>query len=57
MTIKPDLMGRPEIELLVNTFYERVQQDELLGFIFTDVAKTNWATHLPKNFCLKPVWS
>ena len=43
-------MGRPEIELLVNTFYERVQQDELLGFIFTDVAKTNWATHLPKMY-------
>ena len=46
----PDLNGRPEIELLVNTFYERVRSDDLLGFIFNDVAQTNWAAHLPKMY-------
>jgi hemoglobin len=46
----PDLKGRPEIELLVNTFYEQVRSDDLLGFIFTDIAKTNWTTHLPKMY-------
>lgn len=47
-TSKTDLLGRAEIEQLVNAFYQRVQQDELLGFIFNDVAKTEWSTHLPK---------
>ena len=46
----PDLADRASIELLINTFYERVQEDELLGFIFTDVAKVNWEKHLPKMY-------
>lgn len=46
----PDLQGRAEIEQLVNAFYQRVQQDDLLGFIFDEVAKTNWETHLPKMY-------
>ena len=45
---RPDLQGRPDIEQLVNSFYEKVRSDELLGFIFADVAKTDWAAHLPK---------
>jgi len=45
---KPDIAGRAEIETLVNTFYERVRADEVLGFIFNDIAQTNWAAHLPK---------
>ena len=44
----PDLQGRAEIEQLVYAFYQRVQQDDLLGFIFDEVAKTNWETHLPR---------
>lgn len=47
---KPDITGRPEIEALVNLFYEHVRGDEVLGFIFEDIAKTNWATHLPKMY-------
>lgn len=47
---RPDISGRAEIETLVNTFYERVRTDELLGFIFDEVAHTNWATHLPKMY-------
>lgn len=47
---KPDITGRAEIETLVNAFYERVRGDEVLGFIFNDVAKTNWSTHLPKMY-------
>ena len=46
----PDLAGRPEIELLVNSFYDRVRTDDSLGFIFDEIAKTNWATHLPKMY-------
>ena len=47
---KPALAGRAEIEQLVNEFYQRVRRDELLGFIFEDVAKTDWVTHLPKMY-------
>ena len=47
---RPDLTGRTDIELLVNTFYDRIRGDDLLGFIFEDVAKTDWAAHLPKMY-------
>lgn len=47
---KPDIQGRAEIKTLVNTFYDRVRGDELLGFIFDKVAQTNWTTHLPKMY-------
>lgn len=45
-----DLTSRADIELLVNTFYHRVQKDDLIGIIFTDVAKVNWEHHLPKMY-------
>lgn len=45
-----DLTGRADIERLVNTFYDKIRADELLGFIFNDLAKTNWETHLPKMY-------
>lgn len=45
-----DLEGRAEIEELVNHFYTRIRADEVLGFIFNDIAKTNWDTHLPKMY-------
>ncbi len=47
---KPDINGRADIETLVNTFYDRVRVDEVLGFIFDRVAQTNWSTHLPKMY-------
>lgn len=45
-----DLEGRAEIEQLVNRFYTRVRGDKVLGFIFDDIAKTNWDKHLPKMY-------
>ncbi len=50
MTARPDINGRPEIEQLVNAFYERVQADDVIGFIFEKVAQTDWTTHLPKMY-------
>jgi hemoglobin len=47
---RPDIAGRIEIERLVNAFYDRIREDDLLGFIFNDVAKTDWAVHLPKMY-------
>jgi hemoglobin len=47
---RPDITGRADIERLVNIFYEKIRKDDLLGFIFNDVAKTDWGTHLPKMY-------
>lgn len=49
-TQRPDITGRADIERLVNTFYDKVRGDHLLGFIFDDVAKTDWSAHLPKMY-------
>jgi hemoglobin len=48
--MKRDILERSDIELLVDSFYEKVQQDELIGHIFTDVAKVDWSHHLPKMY-------
>ena len=48
VTAKPDILGRAEIEQMVNAFYHRVRADDTLGFIFDRVAATDWETHLPK---------
>ena len=45
-----DIRNREDIERLVNAFYERVRRDELLGFIFDEVARTDWESHLPKMY-------
>lgn len=45
-----DIESRDDIELLVNTFYTKVRDDATLGYIFDEVAKINWETHLPKMY-------
>jgi hemoglobin len=47
---RPDITGRADLETLVNAFYQRVRQDDKLGFIFDRVAQTQWETHLPKMY-------
>lgn len=43
-----DISNDSDIRKLVHSFYEKVQQDERLGYIFNDFADVNWDTHLPK---------
>lgn len=45
-----DIQTRADIEILVNTFYTKVRANSILGYIFDDVAKINWDTHLPKMY-------
>ncbi|MEQ1850217.1 MAG: group III truncated hemoglobin [Chthoniobacteraceae bacterium] len=47
---RQDITGRADIERLVNAFYDKIRKDDLLGFIFNDVAKIDWAAHLPKMY-------
>lgn len=48
--MKPDISGQKDIELLVDTFYEKVRSNPELGYIFEDVAEINWETHLPRMY-------
>lgn len=45
--MKKDIKNRADIELLVNTFYEKVKSDYYLNHIFTDIANVQWEKHLP----------
>jgi len=44
----PDLDRRSRIHDLVIAFYREIVFDELLGPVFTEVAETDWSTHIPK---------
>jgi hemoglobin len=46
-TMKNDIQNRQDIDALLIRFYEKAFADELIGFIFTDVAKLDLKLHLP----------
>lgn len=39
-----------DIRFMVDSFYQKVQQDPFIGPVFTDVAQVDWAKHLPKMY-------
>lgn len=44
-------LDSPEaVRFLVDSFYEKVQVDPLIGPIFTHVAQVDWSKHLPKMY-------
>ncbi len=47
IAMKKDINTRPDIELLMNTFYSRLLADENINYIFTEVAKIDMQTHMP----------
>jgi len=44
--MKTDIRSRKDIELLVNTFYEKVRKDSLLAPIFQNKIPGDWGPHL-----------
>jgi hemoglobin len=48
--MKPDIETSDDIKLLINTFYEKVRKDDVIGYIFNDIAKVDWEKHLPKMY-------
>jgi hemoglobin len=50
IVMKKDIENRQDIELLVNSFYEKVKPDPVIGYIFTDIVKVNWERHLPRIY-------
>lgn len=45
--MKNDLYNREDVELLVDTFYDKVKANATIGYIFNDIAKVDWENHLP----------
>jgi hemoglobin len=45
-----DITTIEDIQLLVNTFYDRVKVDPLIGPIFIGVVRDNWPVHLEKMY-------
>ena len=45
--MKADITGRAEIELLISSFYDKVKQDDKIGFIFINIIGADWSHHLP----------
>jgi len=48
--MKKDIQNKDDIQLMVDRFYEAIQQDALLGPIFNDVNKVDWPSHLLKMY-------
>lgn len=42
-----DIATRGDIELLINSFYDKVKTDKIIGYFFSDVVKVDWKKHLP----------
>ena len=41
---------KEDVIYLVDSFYEKVNQDELLSPIFNDFAKVDWESHMPTMY-------
>ena len=48
--MKKDIKNRKDIEILVDAFYDKVRKDEVIGYLFNEVAQTDWSHHLPKMY-------
>ncbi len=45
--VLPDISDEDSIKVLVDSFYRKVNADDLLSPIFNDVAQVKWEEHLP----------
>ncbi len=46
--MKSDIAYPEDVRQLVDTFYDKVRRDDVLGYIFNEVAHIDWPAHLPK---------
>ena len=44
---KHDIQDAADVKNLLDAFYSRVLKDEVIGYIFTDIAKIDLPTHMP----------
>jgi hemoglobin len=45
-----DIKSREDIQKLVDSFYQKVRLNEVIGPIFNEVANVDWEHHLPKMY-------
>ncbi len=50
MTMKKDIENIEDIKQVVNTFYQRIQENEILGPIFEERIGNRWDQHLEKMY-------
>ena len=48
--MQKEILDIEDIKLLVDTFYAKVQHDELLADIFNNVIQDHWSKHLEKMY-------
>lgn len=48
--VNRDISNRDDIRQLVDAFYAKALVDPVIGFLFTEVAKIDLPTHLPKLY-------
>ena len=48
--MKHDIKTEEDIKLLVDSFYDKVNKDELLSKVFNEEAGIHWEEHLPKMY-------
>ena len=48
--MQKEIINIQDIKLLVNTFYDKVREDEMLREIFNNVIKDRWPQHLEKMY-------
>lgn len=46
----PDIQTEADVRLLVDTFYQKVNQDALLAPVFNGFARVDWPRHLPAMY-------
>ena len=45
-----DIQSPEDVKLLIDTFYTKVREDDVIGYIFNDIAKVDWEKHLPRMY-------
>jgi hemoglobin len=45
-----DIRTEEDVKRMVNSFYEKVNQNAMLSSIFNDFSQVNWEKHLPKMY-------
>lgn len=48
--MKKDIKTSEDVRLLVDTFYERLKDDQRIGYFFNEVMAVDWEAHLPKMY-------
>jgi hemoglobin len=50
MNIKHDIIIKDDIKTLIDAFYGTVRNDDVIGYIFNEIAQVDWPHHLPRMY-------